>query len=183
MTPETRTLDAGLAASQDWVVASRFQAGALALAALVLSAMFGAGCGSNAREASNGPALIRPFSASEVIAAFGRHHLKVERFARATNCPPVCTTTGGVPLASDELQFAGSKHAFVFDVLLYRIAAEAERVISPALLRDGKNLLRVRIRYLRRGNVVVTYVGHLGRDPLEEISEEMRWLRDGTPPA
>ena len=25
--------------------------------------------------------------------------------------------------------------------------------------------------------------GHLGRDPVEEISEEMRWLRDGTPPA
>jgi pimeloyl-ACP methyl ester carboxylesterase len=25
--------------------------------------------------------------------------------------------------------------------------------------------------------------GHLGGDPIEEISEEMRWLRDGTPPA
>lgn len=25
--------------------------------------------------------------------------------------------------------------------------------------------------------------GHLGGDPVEEISEEMRWLRDGTPPA
>ena len=25
--------------------------------------------------------------------------------------------------------------------------------------------------------------GHLGRDPVERISEEMRWLRDGTPPA
>jgi pimeloyl-ACP methyl ester carboxylesterase len=24
--------------------------------------------------------------------------------------------------------------------------------------------------------------GHLGRDPIEEISEDMRWLRDGTPP-
>jgi pimeloyl-ACP methyl ester carboxylesterase len=24
--------------------------------------------------------------------------------------------------------------------------------------------------------------GHLGRDPVEEIGEEMRWLRDGTPP-
>ena len=25
--------------------------------------------------------------------------------------------------------------------------------------------------------------GHLGRDPVERISEEMRWLRDGTPPS
>ena len=25
--------------------------------------------------------------------------------------------------------------------------------------------------------------GHLGRNPVEEISEEVRWLRDGTPPA
>ncbi|MGZ4393714.1 MAG: alpha/beta fold hydrolase [Gaiellaceae bacterium] len=25
--------------------------------------------------------------------------------------------------------------------------------------------------------------GHMGRDPVEEISEQMRWLRDGTPPA
>jgi len=25
--------------------------------------------------------------------------------------------------------------------------------------------------------------GHLGRDPVEEITENMRWIRDGTPPA
>jgi pimeloyl-ACP methyl ester carboxylesterase len=25
--------------------------------------------------------------------------------------------------------------------------------------------------------------GHLGRDPIEEIAEDVRWLRDGTPPA
>lgn len=31
--------------------------------------------------------------------------------------------------------------------------------------------------------VKVDDAGHLGRDPVEEISEEMRWLRDGTPPA
>jgi pimeloyl-ACP methyl ester carboxylesterase len=31
--------------------------------------------------------------------------------------------------------------------------------------------------------VKIDDAGHLGRDPIEEISEEVRWLRDGTPPA
>lgn len=31
--------------------------------------------------------------------------------------------------------------------------------------------------------VKVDDAGHLGRDPVEEIAEDVRWLRDGTPPA
>ena len=31
--------------------------------------------------------------------------------------------------------------------------------------------------------VKIDDAGHLGREPVEEIREEMRWLRDGTPPA
>ena len=31
--------------------------------------------------------------------------------------------------------------------------------------------------------VKIDDAGHLGRDPVEEIGEEVRWLRDGTPPA
>jgi pimeloyl-ACP methyl ester carboxylesterase len=32
-------------------------------------------------------------------------------------------------------------------------------------------------------SVKVDDAGHMGRDPLEEIAEDVRWLRDGTPPA
>ena len=31
--------------------------------------------------------------------------------------------------------------------------------------------------------VKIDDAGHLPRDPVEAISEQMRWLRDGTPPA
>jgi pimeloyl-ACP methyl ester carboxylesterase len=31
--------------------------------------------------------------------------------------------------------------------------------------------------------VKIDDAGHLGRDPVEEIAEDVRWLRDGTPPA
>ena len=31
--------------------------------------------------------------------------------------------------------------------------------------------------------VKIDDAGHLGRDPVEELAEDVRWLRDGTPPA
>jgi hypothetical protein len=31
--------------------------------------------------------------------------------------------------------------------------------------------------------VKVDDAGHMSRDPVEQIAEDVRWLRDGTPPA
>jgi hypothetical protein len=140
---------------------NRFRSGARALTAVALIVVFGAGCGASGGQKSRGAAsLTRPFSAPEVTAAFARHHLKVEVFARATNCPPVCTTATGIPLAATELQYTESRHAFVFDVLLYRTEADATRVISlTSSQRQGSDARTdslsptwQRRRHVRRGH-------------------------------
>jgi pimeloyl-ACP methyl ester carboxylesterase len=67
---------------------------------------------------------------------------------------------------------------------------DVSEITVPVLIRYGTSDVLVPpahgdwlAAHVPRCVVKIDDAGHLGRDPVEEIGEEVRWLRDGTPPA
>jgi len=83
-------------------------------------------------------------------------------------------------------------HGWVDDMLALTGAwgFDVSEITVPVLIRYGASDVLVPPGH---GAWLATHVpgcvvkiddaGHLGRDPIEEIAEDVRWLRDGTPPA
>ena len=67
---------------------------------------------------------------------------------------------------------------------------DVSEIIVPVLVRYGASDVLVPpahgewlAAHVPNCIVKIDDAGHIGRDPVEEIAEDVRWLRDGTPPA
>jgi hypothetical protein len=136
----------------------------------------GIGCATAALASGIGVATaarpeLKPFSASRVIQVFSQHGISL-RVQRDRGCPKgtfncrsesfcIDIRSGRDSLCPQVvlLDVRGAR-TFRYELELYRSSAEAAHAVPQTLLRRGNiaPLSRVRLRYLRRGNVVVMYV-------------------------